>query len=704
MSLIEALHRRLEDLQRSLWFRVIASVAVVATSAYYFGRAAIEGQAFIDRSTVIIEEMIGDQAHVWATDLLETGRAELPGGVVELDPAIVQTLVTPEGEIGDPLELASLMLGPLQPDNVPDWMWKQPSATWGMAGASAATGLLVIWTGLVPLFVLIGGFAVIGAVLLVAAGMNDAALALGSAAALLMMFHGLMRVLVLVLEPLGPGGAVAATVLRESTRSRVALAFVVALLILLPLLPLSLDTTAPLRHQVQALLDRSLSLTFAMVAVMTMTIGCSTIAFDIRDRHIWHLVTKPLGTCRYLLGKWGGVLALNAVLLVVGSTFAAAWTGYLRWSPPPESMDAGRDVSIVANEILTAHAERLPDYPPLTEEEVRSRVEAIIAEDPEYAQFVDTSPPPALVRALRAEVREVHGLDQRRAESVLNQAEDPWETVVFSGLDEAKELGLPLRLRFRMNGGSSDEHQRRLIGIAVNGQLENGRVGAFKPTLRQQIVLSPEAVREDGTVEVTFVNLTHWPVPAGTEWRAANLRAIAEAPPQREPFAILWEPRDVELLYPAGGFMGNYTRCMLVQWVRLAALAAVACISATFLSFPVACLASLTILVGAVLGPFLAIALGFFAPPPFEMVEGIGETIAWGMDSFIRTIASSLVYMLGAFGEFAPVDKVIQGRLVGWGMVWRSMLQLGVFWCLPLLLMGWLILRSRQLAIYSGDS
>ena len=712
MSLLEALRRRLEDLQRSMWFRVVASIVVVGVAAFAFAPAAIQGQAFKDNFPRVVEAMTGDEAHVWALDLLETGRAELPGVTVTLDPDIVALLVTPEGEIGNRDELVTQLLLNLQPTNVPGWMWKEPTATWGMACVAIATGWLIIWTGLVPLFVLLfGGAAIVVAVLLLA-GLNGVALAVGSAAALLMLFHGLMRLLVLGLEPLGRPGAVAATVLRESTRSRVALAFVVALLILLPLLPLSLDTAAPLRHQVQSLLDRSLSLTFAMVAIMTMTVGCSTIAFDIRDRHIWHLVTKPLGTHRYLLGKWVGVLALNGVLLVVGSTFAAAWTGYLRWSPPPDSMDRGRDVAIVAEEIMTTHAERFPDYEPLTEAEVRARVDTILADDPEYARHLDGTPPPRLVRALRGEVREEHARVQRRAESIRNQAEDPWETVVFSGLQEAKQLGLPLTLRFKMYGGSSDEHQRRLIGIAVNDEFENGLIGAFRPTLRQQVVLSPRAIRDDGTVEVTFINLTHRPPPLGADWQPANLRSmidadrerIKEAPPPLEPFAILWEVQDVELLYPAGGFLGNYTRAMFVQWVRLGALAAVACFTATFLSFPVACLASLTILVGAVLGPFLSIALGFFTPPPFEMVEGVGQTIGWFLDSFIRTVASSLVYMLGSFGEFAPVDRIIQGRLVGWSMVGRSIVQLGVFWCLPLLLVGWFILRSRQLAIYSGDS
>lgn len=705
MKLIEALRLKLEQLQRLLWFRVAASVLVVAMAMLTIGRAAWEGEAFTVKFTTLLQVLQGDESAVWATDLLDTGEAVIPTvGVVTLPVGIASTLINPEGGIANPLELTSLLMGPETPEGYPDWLWSQPSVAWAMAAAAAGAGLVVVWTGLVPLLVLLGALA--GALIAVsmALGWDAGAMAIGSIAVLLLLFHGLSRLAVLGLEGLGRSGSVAATVLRESSRSRVALAFVVILLVLLPLLPLSLDAGAPLRHQVQALLDRSLSLSFAMIAVMTMAVGCSTIAFDIRDRHIWHLVTKPLGTGRYLLGKWMGVLALNAILLVVSGTFIAAWTGYLRLSPPKDSMDAGRDISVVTDEILTARAERFPTYPTMTEAQLRERVDSILRDDPEYAHFTDTTAPPRLVRALRSEVREEYHRSQRRVETIASPSENPWKTLHFTGLSEARNIGKPIRIRFRLIGGSSDEHQRRLVGIAINEDFESGLIGAFVPTLRQHVDVRADAIREDGTIDVSFVNLTHWPVPAGPQWRQANLRAILEAPPQRRPFAIFWEPSEVEVLYAAGGFVPNYIRALLVQWVRLAALAAVACFTATFLSFPVACLASITILIGAAMGPFLGVALGFFTPPPLETVEGVGATIAWVIDSVIRAIASSLVYLLGSFGEFASIDRLIQGRLVSWGMVFRGVFELGLSWCLPLLGVGWLVLRNRQLAIYSGDS
>jgi hypothetical protein len=694
----------LEGLQRRLWFRIAASIIVLVVAMLTIGRAALAGSTFSGHFNQVLAALQADDAHIWGSDLLEFSKVNLAGLELTIDPALAKTLIAEDGAISNPLEIASLLMGPLTPTGVPNWLWAQPSVAWGMTAAAAATGLLVVWTGIFPLFVLLGGLGGIGVMLLLLGDSPGGALALASIVVLVLLFQGLLRLCIAVLECFGPTGAVAATVLRESGRSRVALAFVIALLVLLPLLPLSLDAGAPLRHQVQSLMDRSLSLSFALVAVMTMAVGCSTIAFDIRDRHIWHLVSKPLGTGRYLLGKWVGVIGLNAILLTVAATFSAAWVGYLRLSPPPNSMDAGRDMRIVSDELLTTRDDRLPDYPVLTESEMQSKVEQILRDDPEYAQYAEGVAPPRLVRALRAEVREEYSRTQRRAETLLSPSQDPWRTVRFSGLQYAKAQGEPLRLRFRLLGSLSDEHERRTIGIALNGQLDSGVVGAFRPTLRQNLDISPAAVRDDGTLEVTFVNLTQVPVPPGTQWRPADLRALLEVAPIREPFAIFWEPKGVEILFPASSFGANYARAQCVQWVRLAALAAVACFTATFLSFPVACLASLTILVGAVLGPFLAIALQYFTPPPLETVEGFGQMISWGIDSFIRTVASSLVYMLGSFGEFSAIERLVQGRLIGWDMVWRSVLQLGAAWCLPTLVLGWLIMRNRQLAIYSGDS
>ena len=60
--------------------------------------------------------------------------------------------------------------------------------------------------------------------------------------------------------------AVAQTVVKEATRSRVSLVFVILLLVLLPLLPIFLDPDTPLRFRVQTFISRSLTLTYVLAA------------------------------------------------------------------------------------------------------------------------------------------------------------------------------------------------------------------------------------------------------------------------------------------------------------------------------------------------------------------------------------------------------------------------------------------------------
>ena len=70
--------------------------------------------------------------------------------------------------------------------------------------------------------------------------------------------------------------------------------------------------------------------------------------------------------------------------------------------------------------------------------------------------------------------------------------------------------------------------------------------------------------------------------------------------------------------------------------------------------------------------------------------------------SAIRGIAQFLVFTLGRFGEYRPGQSLIEGRLISWstvagGVFWRGVVWSGITACF-----GYLVLRNRQLAIYSG--
>ena len=143
---------------------------------------------------------------------------------------------------------------------------------------------------------------------------------------------------------------------------------------------------------------------------------------------------------------------------------------------------------------------------------------------------------------------------------------------------------------------------------------------------------------------------------------------------------------------------------MLVMLVKLGFLAGLAICCATFLSFPVACLASFTVFMAATMGPYLAYALEFYVPVEADRVEwdNLGYVIQWIFESFIRIIAQISVFMLEAFGQYRPTNDLVNGLVVPWSAVLSSFLRLAVIWSGLTLVVGYIVMRNRQLAIYSG--
>ena len=130
----------------------------------------------------------------------------------------------------------------------------------------------------------------------------------------------------------------------------------------------------------------------------------------------------------------------------------------------------------------------------------------------------------------------------------------------------------------------------------------------------------------------------------------------------------------------------------------------VAC--ATFLNFPVACLTSFTIFLGAVMTPYLAGSLWTYAPSVFVPLDtsSLGSIIHWTFDRTIQGIAHAIVFGLSWFGDYQPREALVEGKYISWWSILTALLRIGVVWSGISLLIGYLVLRQRQLAVYSGSS
>lgn len=201
-------------------------------------------------------------------------------------------------------------------------------------GVIALISLTIIWLGLglSYLGLLILGMAVAWPLVMMPATRGLGQIALGLVP-LTLSFLVLMQLLRVVFSAATPTFAVARNLLSEAVRMKISLVFIVLLIFFLALIPGMLNEDQFLRYRVQQWMRYGTEFPYAFLALLTVFLSAATVAFEQRDRIIWQTMTKPVASWRYLLGKWLGVMGLNAVLLGVTAAGVFMFTEYLRHQP-----------------------------------------------------------------------------------------------------------------------------------------------------------------------------------------------------------------------------------------------------------------------------------------------------------------------------------------------------------------------------------
>src|SRR6185436_10633002 len=83
------------------------------------------------------------------------------------------------------------------------------------------------------------------------------------------------------------------------------------------ILPLVIKDDGTARGFTQILLTYTLSVVTALLGLCTLWLSCGTLARDIEENQMQMLAVKPVARWQIWLGKWLGLVTLNAVLLAV---------------------------------------------------------------------------------------------------------------------------------------------------------------------------------------------------------------------------------------------------------------------------------------------------------------------------------------------------------------------------------------------------
>lgn len=616
-------------------------------------------------------------------------------------------------------------------------------ATLGIAfTAVAAAGLFLIQLGVGLTFfaVLVIGWACASLLMLIPALASTGKLIFGAVPLVLLFLTGIELLRALFSWP-HPIASIARNVVNEAIRMKISVVFIVLLILLLAVVPNSLDSAQPLRYRVQQWLQYGVGLSYAIMALLTLFLAVGSLTTEQRDRVIWQTMSKPTAPWHYMLGKWIGIMGINAVLLSVTAGGVYMFTEYLRRLPadgevvyrvPLDSrVRETEDRRILESQVLVARVgEQAQPFRP-TPEKTALFVDRIVEQ---RKQVNDSFEGTAVERAeIAQEIRDgyeeqVNDLVERRfddmkqrdprvtraqanmaklRQQVVDELELRYRTIspaearryLFLGLGDAEIHGDEMALIYTINSGSNDPSAMYSLTLLINGNpwpITDGDGRMFPEErwgLRQVSLGNAQTL----SIPLNYISpFTNEPVDFVDPETGVMELAVINGHRARplNPRPITFPPDGLEVLYPVGSYAMNFVRIMLVIWIKLGFVASVALMAGTFLSFPVACLVGLVVLWASESAVFLADSLG-----RFSLYDKDGNFQIMGL--FVQSIAGPIAWTFRTYAELRPTANLVDGRLVGWGALFKSLGVIGS-WTIAMLGLGWLVFRNRELALYSG--
>lgn len=600
--------------------------------------------------------------------------------------------------------------------------------------------LAIVWLGLSAPSVVLAAVAIPLVIGLRVADQPVTAQVVTGAGVMTLVFMTLLEVGRLCLSASSPSLAISRNLLDEAIRMKIALVFVGALVLLLPVLLTQLKPTEPLRYRLQTFLSYGIGMSYALLAMMTLFVATASVAFEQRDKQIYQIVSKPVSKIEYLLGKWVGVMVLNLILLAMIGGAVFWFAQYLRGQPAMDEYDA----LATSEQVLTARVGVNPSMPDARDKELWGQAFEAAKQEVESSTELDNSSESVYRLAMQNIAR------LRSAEMTLEPG--GYKEYVFQNVHPlgsrqtsvarvgtAISLDDPVKSVYDVKIKSADGS--RIYSLGSNFLITDGRTVEIQPAEIQKQSPQPMADGEPILIEYFPQNAMtlrfklnasdndpgiHFPmtfifpdvpgffdvqevalvqtqtilVPAGAVREDGTLRlgvfngdAIAEV---AAPYVVTFPPDGLEIMYKVASFESNYARAMLVTWLKLGFLAMLGIAAATFASFPVACLVAFTVFLGAESAPYLADSLEYYR------IKDIAtdEIIMW--KAIVSGLGKAVYWLFNAYGNIRPSDNLIEGRLIQWSVVLRTLGVITGVWTGTSLLVGWTVFRSRQLAIYSG--
>jgi hypothetical protein len=444
---------------------------------------------------------------------------------------------------------------------------------------------------------------------------------------------------------------------------RFKLFLVIAVLLILAVvgLPLVIKDDGTARGFTQIILTYTLSAITALLGLSTLWLSCGTLARDIEECQIQVVATKPIARWQIWIGKWLGIISLNAALLAISG---ACVYGLLQWRATklPEA-----EQKILREQILVARGSaKEQNY----DAQIDSETERILQ------SRLKTSPVDKVNLAeVRREIRE-----QVKADFQLVPPNYTRQWRIDLGFAKNFLRDKPLQLRVKFNSANKNS-SGTFIAVWQIGD----------PNLTNVVQLPPMSLAPD-----TF---HEFQIPPNL-FDDKGVLTVAFANPNNT--ALLFPLEDgMEVLYPEGGFALNFARGLGIIFCWLALMAALGLMAASFLSFPVATFFSLALLTVVMSSGTLADAID-----SGSVAAGNEETGAAGhsmADIFLIPFFKGILAIVQLVQNFSPIDSLSSGRSISWSELGAAFAQIVLLLGGIVALAGVILFGRRELATAQGN-
>lgn len=426
-------------------------------------------------------------------------------------------------------------------------------------------------------------------------------------------------------------------------------------------LPLLIKDDGTAQGLTQILLTYTLSAVTALLGISTLWIACGSMSRDIEECQMQVVSVKPIARWQIWLGKWIGLLALNAVLLAISGAAIFVLLNYRAQRLPIDQQ------AILRREIFVARSslkEPVFDF----EGEADKVLPQVVKQN-----HVADKDIPDVRKALIGQIK-------NQSEIVPPSYAKRWtiDTGVLKSYLRDKKL--QLRVKYRTSRYNDGQTYPMLWVIGDPESPSATRMTQILPPESFQEFDIPNLIGSDGKLTIDVMN-----------------------PPQNK-VDFLFDSNDgLEVLYVENSFGINFARGLAVIFCWLALLATIGLATGSVLSFPVAAFTSLAILVVGLSSKTLTNAVESRTPIS-SFVEKSAPTEPTFLDTFVTVVFSKVLAVVKLVEAFSPIDSLSGGRSITWLQLGSAFAQIVVLMGGIFIVLGITFFTRRELAAVQQTS